>query len=71
MRGRVEKPVGDDYTADDSRSSRFASGFGFVAKLFLQMPHEHESGWVVPAMAFAATLIGMTLAICSLPTSRE
>ena len=41
----------------------FASGFGFVAKLFLKMPHEHESGWVVPAMAFAATLIGMTLAI--------
>jgi len=41
----------------------FASGFGFVARLFLKMPHEHESGWIVPVMAFAATLIGMTLAI--------
>jgi NADH-quinone oxidoreductase subunit L len=41
----------------------FASGFGFVAKLFLQLPGEKETGWLVPGMALAATLAGLTLAI--------
>ncbi len=41
----------------------FASGFGFVAKLFLQLPEEHEAGWLVPGLALAATLAGITLAI--------
>jgi len=41
----------------------FASGFGFVAKLFLHMPGEHETGWLVPGLALAATLAGITLAI--------
>jgi NADH-quinone oxidoreductase subunit L len=41
----------------------FASGFGFVTKRFLHWPGENEIGWVVPALALAATLAGMTLAI--------
>jgi len=41
----------------------FASGFGFVAKRFLHFPEEHETGWMVPGLALAATLTGMTVAI--------
>jgi NADH-quinone oxidoreductase subunit L len=41
----------------------FASGFGFVAKIFLPLPGEHETGWLVPGLALTATLIGITLAI--------
>jgi len=39
------------------------SGFGFVARLFLHLPGGKETGWLVPGMAFAATLSGMILAI--------
>jgi len=39
-----------------------ASGFGFVAKFF-HMTSENEAGWLVPGLAFAATLAGITLAI--------
>jgi NADH-quinone oxidoreductase subunit L len=41
----------------------FASGFGFVTKLFLHLPTENETGWLVPGMALAATLAGITLPI--------
>jgi NADH-quinone oxidoreductase subunit L len=41
----------------------FASGFGFVAKIFLPLPGEHETGWLVPGLALTATLTGITLAI--------
>src|SRR4051812_47538005 len=41
----------------------FASGFGFVAKFFLRVPGEHETGWLVPGLALTATLAGITLAI--------
>lgn len=41
----------------------FASGFGFIAKFFIHLPHENETGWLVPVLAFTATVIGMTLAI--------
>ena len=44
----------------------FASGFGFVAKLF-HLSGESEFGWQVPRMAFAATLAGMSLAILLYP----
>ncbi|MEY2561070.1 MAG: NADH-quinone oxidoreductase subunit [Verrucomicrobiota bacterium] len=40
----------------------FASGFGFVAKLFVQLPAEKETGWLVPGMAFGATLAGIAIA---------
>ena len=41
----------------------FASGFGFVAKLFVHLPAEKATGWLVPGLALAATVAGMTLAI--------
>jgi NADH-quinone oxidoreductase subunit L len=41
----------------------FASGFGFVARLFVQLPAEHESGWLVPGLALGAALSGAILAI--------
>ena len=41
----------------------FASGFGFVARLFVQISAEQETGWVVPALALAAALSGAILAI--------
>jgi NADH-quinone oxidoreductase subunit L len=41
----------------------FASGFGFVAKLFVQLPEEHETDWLVPSMALSATIAGVILAI--------
>ena len=41
----------------------FASGFGFVAKFFVHLPDEIQTGWLVPGLAFAATLAGITLAI--------
>jgi len=41
----------------------FASGFGFVAKLFVQMPPEKEHDWLVPGMAFSAALAGIAVAI--------
>ena len=41
----------------------FASGFGFVARLFVQLPAEHETGWVVPGLALGAGLSGAIVAI--------
>ena len=41
----------------------FASGFGFIAKIFLPLPAEDEHGWLVPAMALGATFAGIFLAI--------
>jgi NADH-quinone oxidoreductase subunit L len=41
----------------------FASGFGFVAKLFVELPHEKEGDWLVPGMALGATLAGVICAI--------
>ena len=41
----------------------FASGFGFIAKFFVQLPGEHEGGWLVPGMALSATAAGIVLAI--------
>jgi NADH-quinone oxidoreductase subunit L len=41
----------------------FASGFGFVAKIFVQLPEEKETGWIVPALALSAALGGAILAI--------
>jgi NADH-quinone oxidoreductase subunit L len=41
----------------------FASGFGFVAKLFVQLPTENEHDWLVPAMALGATLAGIIFAV--------
>ena len=41
----------------------FASGFGFVARLFVQLPAEGAHDWLVPGMALGATIAGVTLAI--------
>jgi NADH-quinone oxidoreductase subunit L len=41
----------------------FASGFGFIAKLFVKLPAEHETDLLVPGMALGATLAGVILAI--------
>jgi NADH-quinone oxidoreductase subunit L len=41
----------------------FASGFGFVARLFVQLPAEHQTDWLVPGMALGATLAGVICAI--------
>jgi NADH-quinone oxidoreductase subunit L len=41
----------------------FSSGFGFVAKFFVQLPAEHGTGWLVPGMALGATLAGVICAI--------
>ncbi len=41
----------------------FASGFGFIARIFLPAPVEHETGWIVPGLAFTAALGGALLAI--------
>jgi NADH-quinone oxidoreductase subunit L len=41
----------------------FASGFGFIAHRFVQLPAEHETGWLVPGMALGAALSGAIVAI--------
>ena len=41
----------------------FAAGFGFVARIFLPGPVEHETGWIVPGLALAAALAGAILAV--------
>jgi NADH-quinone oxidoreductase subunit L len=41
----------------------FAAGFGFLARIFVEVPGEHESGWLVPAMALGAALAGAIVAI--------
>jgi NADH-quinone oxidoreductase subunit L len=40
----------------------FASGFGVVANIFVQLPADKETGWLVPGMAFGATLAGIVVA---------
>jgi NADH-quinone oxidoreductase subunit L len=39
------------------------AGFHFVARLFVQLPLEKETGWVVPSLALTAALAGAFLAI--------
>src|SRR5256714_5025902 len=41
----------------------FASGFSFVARMFVQLPAEQETGWLVPGLALGAALTGAILAI--------
>jgi NADH-quinone oxidoreductase subunit L len=41
----------------------FASGFAFVARLFVKLPEEHETGWLVPGLALSAAIGGAALAI--------
>src|SRR5436190_18674845 len=41
----------------------FGAGFSFVARIFVQLPAEKETGWLVPAMALGAALSGAILAI--------
>jgi NADH-quinone oxidoreductase subunit L len=41
----------------------FASGFGFVARLFVKLPAEHETGWLVPGLALGAAISGAVVAI--------
>src|SRR6476620_1274406 len=41
----------------------FGAGFSFVARMFVQLPVEKETGWLVPAMALGAALSGAILAI--------
>src|SRR5438045_6441047 len=41
----------------------FGAGFSFVARMFVQLPAEHETGWLVPALALGAALSGAILAI--------
>src|SRR5881227_1954959 len=41
----------------------FGSGFSFVARMFVQLPAEKESDWLVPGMALGAALGGAILAI--------
>jgi NADH-quinone oxidoreductase subunit L len=40
----------------------FASGFGVVANIFVRLPADKETGWLVPGMAFGATLAGIAVA---------
>jgi NADH-quinone oxidoreductase subunit L len=39
------------------------AGFHFVARLFVQLPMEKETGWLVPSLALMAALAGAILAI--------
>src|SRR5438477_9121196 len=41
----------------------FAAGFGFVARIFVQLPAEKETNWLVPSLALGAALSGAVLAI--------
>jgi NADH-quinone oxidoreductase subunit L len=41
----------------------FGAGFSFVARVFVQLPAEKETGWLVPGLALGATLAGAILAI--------
>jgi NADH-quinone oxidoreductase subunit L len=41
----------------------FAAGFGFVARLFVKLPTEQETGWLVPGLALGATIAGSLVAI--------
>ncbi|MEY2506858.1 MAG: NADH-quinone oxidoreductase subunit [Verrucomicrobiota bacterium] len=39
------------------------AGFSFVARMFVELPVEKETGWLVPALALVAALSGAILAI--------
>jgi NADH-quinone oxidoreductase subunit L len=41
----------------------FASGFGFIARLFVELPTAAEHDWLVPGMALGATIAGVVIAI--------
>src|SRR5256714_6487945 len=41
----------------------FLAGFGFVARIFVQLPSDTDTGWLVPGMAFGATLAGAVAAV--------
>jgi NADH-quinone oxidoreductase subunit L len=41
----------------------FGAGFSFVARIFVQVPAEKETGWLVPGLALGATLAGAILAV--------
>src|SRR5438477_1171791 len=41
----------------------FGAGFSLVARMFVQLPAEKETGWLVPALALGAALSGAILAI--------
>jgi NADH-quinone oxidoreductase subunit L len=41
----------------------FGAGFTFVARTFVQLPVEKETGWLVPGLALSATLAGAIVAI--------
>src|SRR3954453_17029093 len=41
----------------------FAAGFGFVARIFVQLPAEKETDWLVPSLALGAALAGAIAAI--------
>jgi NADH-quinone oxidoreductase subunit L len=41
----------------------FAAGFGFVARIFVQLPAEKETLWLVPGLAVGAAVIGAVAAI--------
>jgi NADH-quinone oxidoreductase subunit L len=41
----------------------FGAGFSFVARIFVQLPAEKETGWLVPGLALSATLAGAIVAI--------
>jgi NADH-quinone oxidoreductase subunit L len=55
------KPRSD--RARTGQEAAFASGFRFVARLFVQLPPEQETGWLVPGLALAAALSGAFVAI--------
>src|SRR6476620_8298667 len=41
----------------------FGAGFSFVARIFVQLPAEHETGWLVPGLALTAAVSGALFAI--------
>jgi NADH-quinone oxidoreductase subunit L len=41
----------------------FAAGFGFVARIFVPLPTEKETVWLVPGLALGAALTGAIIAI--------
>ncbi|MFL6521789.1 MAG: NADH-quinone oxidoreductase subunit L [Chthoniobacterales bacterium] len=41
----------------------FGAGFSFVARMFVHLPAEKETGWLVPGLALSATLAGAIVAI--------
>src|SRR5213079_495426 len=41
----------------------FGAGFSFVARIFVRLPGEHETGWLVPGLALMAAVSGALFAI--------